>query len=218
MSTPQGQAGVGRGRFLVARQVTTITDKSACIVTTMVIKTTIVMKMIRRTLPAGSLILDESPLVVAPKTSVTLTCVNCCSRCDRHHKFQIMVTIIMSNMTTIRIGIPYLPCAGCGFPLCATCQPSTASTSQPEPPSSLACQSSPPSLSPASGSAWRTPTRASSATASSPPLAPASSPFRALPASSDSPTPSHRTKNRIILTKQSGRPLKLKVVIRCRKK
>ena len=27
-----------------------------------------------------------------------------------------------------------------------------------------------------------------------------------------------RTKNRIILTKQSGRPLKLKVVIRCRKK
>ena len=26
------------------------------------------------------------------------------------------------------------------------------------------------------------------------------------------------TKNRIILTKQSGRPLKLKVVIRCRKK
>ena len=98
MSTPQGQAGVGRGRFLVARQVTTITDKIACIVTTMVIKTTIVMKMIRRTLPAGSLILDESPLVVAPKTSVTLTCVNCCSRCDRHHKFQIMVTIIMSNM------------------------------------------------------------------------------------------------------------------------
>ena len=28
----------------------------------------------------------------------------------------------------------------------------------------------------------------------------------------------HKTKNRIILTKQSGRPLKLKVVIRCRKK
>ena len=27
-----------------------------------------------------------------------------------------------------------------------------------------------------------------------------------------------KTKNRIILTKQSGRPLKLKVVIRCRKK
>ena len=29
---------------------------------------------------------------------------------------------------------------------------------------------------------------------------------------------SNKTKNRIILTKQSGRPLKLKVVIRCRKK
>jgi len=69
----QGQAGVGRGRYLVAR----------------------------RTLPAGSVILEEGPLVVTPKTSITLTCVNCCSR----------------------IGIPYLPCVGCGFPLCPACQP-----------------------------------------------------------------------------------------------
>jgi len=67
------QAGLGSGRFLVAR----------------------------RTLVAGSLILEERPCVVLPKTSVTLTCVNCCSRLD----------------------LPYLPCTGCGFPLCAACQP-----------------------------------------------------------------------------------------------
>merc|ERR1712192_194002 len=87
-----GQAGVGRGRFLVAR----------------------------RTLPAGSVILEERPLVVTPKTSITLTCVNCCSR----------------------IGIPYLPCVGCGFPLCLACQPPPtpassapiASPTLPEPP------------------------------------------------------------------------------------
>merc|ERR1712192_64073 len=84
-----GQAGVGRGRYLVAR----------------------------RTLPAGSVILEEGPLVVTPKTSITLTCVNCCSR----------------------IGIPYLPCVGCGFPLCPACQPpatpaSGASSPDPTPP------------------------------------------------------------------------------------
>merc|ERR1719341_1664745 len=77
----QGQSGVGRGRFLVAR----------------------------RTLPAGSLILEERPLVVTPKTSITLTCVNCCSR----------------------VGVPYLPCAGCGFPLCPACPPPPSSASSP---------------------------------------------------------------------------------------
>ena len=46
----------------------------------MVIPAIIIMIIIRRTLPAGSLILEERPLVVTPKTSITLTCVNCCSR------------------------------------------------------------------------------------------------------------------------------------------
>merc|ERR1719341_952657 len=87
----QGQSGVGRGRFLVAR----------------------------RTLPAGSVILEERPLVVTPKTSITLTCVNCCSR----------------------IGVPFLPCAGCGFPLCPACQPSPSTST----PGSGACQPPPPS-------------------------------------------------------------------------
>jgi len=91
----QGQAGVGRGRFLVAR----------------------------RTLPAGSLILEERPLVVTPKTSITLTCVNCCSR----------------------IGIPYLPCVGCGFPLCPSCQPSLSPDASPElPPVSPSSAPAPP--------------------------------------------------------------------------
>merc|ERR1719341_3192791 len=90
----QGQSGVGRGRFLVAR----------------------------RTLPAGSLILEERPLVVTPKTSITLTCVNCCSR----------------------VGVPYLPCAGCGFPLCPACQPT--------PPASSPAHEASPASSPASGS------------------------------------------------------------------
>jgi len=79
----QGQAGLGSGRFLVAR----------------------------RTLVAGSLILEERPCVVLPKTSVTLTCVNCCSRLD----------------------LPYLPCTGCGFPLCAACQPTQDEPSPPPP-------------------------------------------------------------------------------------
>jgi len=108
----QGQAGVGRGRFLVAR----------------------------RTLPAGSVILEERPLVVTPKTSITLTCVNCCSR----------------------IGIPYLPCVGCGFPLCPACQPPATPESDASSPVSPA-PPAPPSSAPA------------------PPTNQATPPFKALP-------------------------------------
>merc|ERR1712192_140953 len=113
-----GQAGVGRGRFLVAR----------------------------RTLPAGSVILEERPLVVTPKTSITLTCVNCCSR----------------------IGIPYLPCVGCGFPLCLACQP----------PATPASGASSPDPTPASSAPIASPTLPEPPPASpeSPPVSPSSAP------------------------------------------
>ena len=41
----------------------------------------------------------------------------------------------------LRIGVPFLPCAGCGFPLCPACQPSPSTST----PGSGACQPPPPS-------------------------------------------------------------------------
>ena len=79
----------------------------------------------------------------------------------------------------VRIGIPYLPCVGCGFPLCLACQPPATPASDASSPVSPA-PPVPPSPAPTSPESPDPPPVPPSSTPA-PPANQASPPFKALP-------------------------------------